>query len=301
VVSGFAVTAVIVLVVSALIISKGHPFAEPREPVVQTDAPKMPTKAPAASSPTNVGKIVFTVLNEQKNSNPPEEEYVMDSDGTNVRPFTTGWGDFRSPLISLDRQKILNQKTTIEGDVNSVEIFIRNVDGTEEKRLTNDSNNDSSPIWSPDNKYIYFTSQRNGHFAVFRMSPDGSNQEQLTRSDIDNGLLTCGLPPWSPTDGRIALVSFRDGNSEIYAMNPDGSEQTRLTNGPATEFCPAWSPDGKRIAFVSLAGKAGNDWASSINGNFNGDVYVMDADGSNVTRLTNGEHVYWPRGLVWLP
>jgi len=70
--------------------------------------------------------------------------------------------------------------------------------------------------------------------------------------------------------GQIAFVSDRDGNFEIYLMNADGSSQTRLTNSPATDFQPAWSPDGKKIAFTSM-----------------GEVYVMNADGSNPTRLTN--------------
>ena len=68
---------------------------------------------------------------------------------------------------------------------------------------------------------------------------------------------------------QIAFVSDRDGNFEIYLMNADGSSQTRLTNNPATDFQPAWSPDGKKIAFTSMA-----------------EVYVMNADGSSPTRLT---------------
>jgi TolB protein len=69
--------------------------------------------------------------------------------------------------------------------------------------------------------------------------------------------------------GQIAFVSDRDGNFEIYLMKADGSSQTRLTNNPATDFQPAWSPDGKKIAFTSPA-----------------EVYVMNADGSSPTRLT---------------
>ena len=42
--------------------------------------------------------------------------------------------------------------------------------------------------------------------------------------------------------GRIAFESYRDGNTEIYVMNADGSNQTRLTNNPALDSGPAWSP-----------------------------------------------------------
>src|SRR3954469_3700262 len=50
-------------------------------------------------------------------------------------------------------------------------------------------------------------------------------------------------------NGKIAFDSNRDGNEEIYVMNPDGTGQTRLTNDPAGDFGPAWSPDGTKIAF----------------------------------------------------
>lgn len=75
-------------------------------------------------------------------------------------------------------------------------------------------------------------------------------------------------------NGKIAFVSTRDGNDEIYVMNPDGSVQTRLTNNPATDKDPTWSPDGAKIAFRS--NRDGND-----------EIYTMDADGGNQTRLTN--------------
>ncbi|HJX61829.1 MAG TPA: hypothetical protein VJ578_04595, partial [Dehalococcoidia bacterium] len=75
-------------------------------------------------------------------------------------------------------------------------------------------------------------------------------------------------------NGKIAFHSYRDGNAEIYVMNADGSGQTRLTNEPATDNLPSWSPDGSRIAFSSTR-------------DGNAEVYVMNADGSGQARLTN--------------
>ncbi|HAI09854.1 MAG TPA: hypothetical protein DCM17_11045, partial [Dehalococcoidia bacterium] len=70
----------------------------------------------------------------------------------------------------------------------------------------------------------------------------------------------------------IAFRSNRDCNHEIYTMNVDGSGQTRLTNDPSEDDTPAWSPDGKQIAFTS--GRDGSREES--------EVYVMDADGSKI-------------------
>ena len=83
---------------------------------------------------------------------------------------------------------------------------------------------------------------------------------------------------------RIAFVSGRDGNPEIYVMDNDGSNQQNLTNNPASDHSPSWSPDGKRIVFVSDRDGHARD---GIHGRSTSDIYVMEADGSNQQNLTN--------------
>lgn len=73
---------------------------------------------------------------------------------------------------------------------------------------------------------------------------------------------------------QIAFTSDRDGNEEIYVMNLDGSDLARLTDHPARDFSPAWSPDGSKVAF-----------ATDRDGN--AEIYVMGAGGSNPVRLTD--------------
>ena len=76
-------------------------------------------------------------------------------------------------------------------------------------------------------------------------------------------------------NGKIVFHTNRDaGNYEIYTVNPDGSSPTRLTTTAGNDLTPKWSPDGTKIAFVSIR-----------DGNY--EIYTMNADGTNQTRITN--------------
>ena len=93
---------------------------------------------------------------------------------------------------------------------------------------------------------------------------------------------------------RIAFVSNRDGNAEIYVMDADGGNQQRLTNNRHGDASPSWSPDGKRIAFIS-----DRDGHVNIRDSPNYEIYVMDADGGNQLNLTNDPHN--DRSPSWSP
>ncbi len=98
-----------------------------------------------------------------------------------------------------------------------------------------------------------------------------------------------GTPAVSPDGKRLAFASDRDGDPEIFVMNIDGTGLVQLTDNTFTDFMPAWSPDGSRIAFVSdrtyfVPMEGGTmEVAAGL------ELYVMNADGSNIVRLTGGK------------
>ncbi len=149
------------------------------------------------------------------------------------------------------------------------EIYVMNADGTNQRRLTNNTADDVNPSWSPDRTKIAFHSHRPGDGEIYVMNADGTNQKRLTNNPEDDD-----EPTWSPDGTKIAFHSHRSGKSEIYVMNADGTNQKRLTNNTAGDDRPTWSPDGTKIVFAS---DRDGDW----------EIYVMNADGTNQRKLTN--------------
>jgi TolB protein len=102
------------------------------------------------------------------------------------------------------------------------------------------------PAFSPDGKHVYFTSDKDGVQAIYRMTAEGGEVTRLIHGERINM-----LPRPSPDGKRIAFVSNRDGNYEIYLAGADGSNPANLTRHAALDSYPAWSPDGKSLGFIS--------------------------------------------------
>ncbi|MCO6478894.1 MAG: TolB family protein [Phaeodactylibacter sp.] len=128
-----------------------------------------------------------------------------------------------------------------------------------EVKLTDEPTLDDGPEYSPDGKYIYFNSARTGSMELWRMKPDGSGQEQLTDDDLQNW-----FPHLSPDGQWIVFLSYRPevpaGDHPFYKhvylrkMPAEGGRPrviAYLYGGQGSINVPSWSPDGKRIAFVS--------------------------------------------------
>lgn len=136
---------------------------------------------------------------------------------------------------------------------------------------------DGAPGWFPDGRALVFAGEvGTGRADIYRMDLDGGGREQLTEDPANDS-----APAVSPDGRRIAFESDRDGNYEIYVMDVSGANQVRLTNDPARDQAPTWSPDGRRLAFTS-----DRDNRASA------DVYLMNADGTGVERLSN-DQAHW--------
>lgn len=150
------------------------------------------------------------------------------------------------------------------------EVYVMTADGSAQTRLTNNVISDYAPVtWSPDGSRIAVSDG-----GVYVMNADGSAPTRLADQAVS--------PAWSPDGQKIAFASGRDGNIEIYVMNADGSTPTRLTNNTLFDDVPAWSPDGQRIAFASNV-----ELGVPYNPGDNREIFVMNADGSGLTRLTD--------------
>jgi len=168
----------------------------------------------------------------------------------------------------------------VAGVVESREIFITGVDGTNKQRLTNNAFADTSPVFSPDGQKIAFSSERDGNWEIYVMDSDGNNQRNLTNNPAQDS-----FPSWSPDNQKIVFsASQNESAPDIYVMDFNGNNLRRLTNEPAFDDRPTWSSDGQKIAFES-----------NRFGVYN--IFIMDKNGGNVIRLENKTD--WERNPDW--
>jgi Tol biopolymer transport system component len=225
----------------------------------------------------------------------------MNADGSNQKRLTySQYGDIE-PRFSPDGKTIAFSSNRTA----RYQVYLMRDDGGNQRRLTHDVAEEYTPTWSPDSKQVAITSNRGGSFEIWIYNVDGSNPRQVTRSgghfatwspdgqwiaySASDGSIRVIHPDgtsertlYSPINGRASgwlgkrlLVNYAQGDStDIYAINIDTKDEERLTINALKNQMGGGTPDGRFVVFNST--RNGDD-----------EIYVMNADGSNLRRLTN--------------
>jgi len=155
------------------------------------------------------------------------------------------------------------------------EIYVINAsDGSIVRRITNDRAIDTSPAWSPDGSQLAFVSDRNGGPQIFVVSAAGGTPRQVSFNGSYNT-----TPTWSPAKGKhIIAYTTREGSTyDIVTLDLDSKAMTRITQNEGSNEEPAFSPNGRAIAFARAgqgvfianadgSGKAVKVWSGSATG-----------------------------------
>ena len=226
-------------------------------------------------------KIVF--VSDRDNHPTAYNLYIMDADGTNAIRLTTIDARELAPIWSPTGDKIaFSREEVIPGIGFRQDIYVINADGTGLANLTAErvEKNNRLPSWSPDGTQIIFSSSKfeetyrpdvDAASTICFMDADGSEVKVLPV-----GIMGFGHPELSPDGERIVFHNLDvTNNFQLMLTDRDGSKVSFLTSDDSWHMNPSWSPDGKKIVFEGV--------------NETSDIMVINADGTNLTNLTNSE------------
>jgi Tol biopolymer transport system component len=169
--------------------------------------------------------------------------FIMDADGSNATQITSDPAIEGNPSWAPDGSALAFWSWA--GDVtDSFEVYIAPLDGQPPVNITNSSANDVQPAWSPDGTTLAFLSDRdwpNPILGLYLMNPDGSNVRLIPLAFVP------GIPTWKPDGTRLLIegqqiIGGMQGDFELWSVNPDGTDAVNLTNHPASDRFPTWSP-----------------------------------------------------------
>jgi Tol biopolymer transport system component len=175
----------------------------------------------------------------------------------------------------------------------SFDISLMDADGGNQTKLTSEQGTCEELAWSPVGgkvSYTWYSEDEQGPEGICRdiclVNTGDSKRINLTDSpEYDDRDAS-----WSPDGSKIAFSSRRQVvDQQIYVMEDDGRQLIKLTSGESSNYFPSWSPDGKKIAYTSSGPYPKGS-----------DIYIIDANGSNIINLTDTPDIddYLP---VWSP
>ncbi len=182
-----------------------------------------------------------------------------------------------SPIWSPEGDSIVFAGGDPDPAVGGSHLYTVSVTGGIPVELTSGSASDMTPTWSPDRGTIAFVRTPEGSAVqeLWFMAPDGTDQRRMLEGRKDVSVVS---GEWSPDGTRFVAEAVVDGNHDIYVADIDSRTGARLTDDPADDIAPTWSPDGSTIAFST------GRWGTGVG---HSEIAVIDADGSNLRRVTD--------------
>lgn len=185
--------------------------------------------------------------------------------------------------FTSDRDPARVTTRPVQDSGQSKEIFIMDYDGANVRRITQNRSLNIAPSWGPDGRSLAYASYASQYPDVYVATLDG---RPVTRPATGTESVHNTLPAISPDGTRIAFTSNRGGSGgyyDIWVVDRNGANARNLTPGTArsTEGAPTWSPSGNQIAFTS--DRTGTN-----------QIYVMNADGTFVDRMTSDQQADRP-------
>lgn len=245
---------------ASLLLATGSAFAQPETPPI--------------------GRLIFTDGDIQ----------AVNADGSNLHALTDSDAYDTAPSWSPDGKQIAYISNLDGNFYGQYALLVMDENGQSVRQLAEDAVYGSFPEWSPDGSEIaYLTQGKNGDCVINVVNVEEAALRELARKPhTDCNPLGLSLE-WSPDGLMIAFdydVKANYNQYQIFAVSVADGTVTQLTHTRDNERYPRWSPDGSQIAFVST--RDGNS-----------EIYVMDADGGNVRRVTRrpGED----GGMSWFP
>ena len=172
---------------------------------------------------------------------------------TGVKEITVHEGTAMAIALSPDRK-------TLVMDLQGI-LFSLPATGGAAHALTDDLYDARQPCWYGNGSRIAFQSNRDGHWRIWSINPDGSDPKVLTDGPFEAREPTC-----SPDGKRIAFSSERSGNYDIWELALDSGALRQITNAPSDEMRASYAPDGKEIAYTSERQNASGIYSMSVNG-----------------------------------